>query len=60
MRCWTTQSVAARSWETSTTPPDEPTLIEVSFALVAMPLSPTVESLPTMMPAMCVPWPNES
>ena len=51
----TTQSIAAIICVTSTAPLDVPTLIEVSFAPGAMPLVPVAVSLPTMMPAMCVP-----
>ena len=48
------------TWDTSTTPPDAPTLIEVSFAPGAMPSRPVGGSLPTMMPARCVPCPYVS
>jgi hypothetical protein len=53
----TTQSIAAITCETSTAPLAVPTLTEVSLAAGAMPLVPVAVSLPTMMPAMWVPWP---
>jgi hypothetical protein len=56
-RCFTTQSTAAITCETSTAPLEVPTLIEVSRTSGARPLVPVAVSLPTMMPAMCVPWP---
>jgi hypothetical protein len=58
--CATTQSIAAIIWVTSTAPLAVPTLTEVSFAFGASPFVPVAVSLPTMMPAMCVPWPYVS
>src|SRR2546430_704250 len=57
LRCWTTQSIAAITWDTSTAPAAVPAFTEVIFALEAMPLKLTELSKPPMMPARCVPWP---
>jgi hypothetical protein len=46
--------------ETSTVPFAVPTLIEVSRTSGARPLVPVAVSSPTMIPAMCVPWPYVS
>src|SRR4051794_33360792 len=60
LRCATTQSIAAMTCVTSTAPLEVPSFSDVSFALGAMPLVPVAVSLPTMMPAMWVPWPYVS
>src|SRR5204863_3583613 len=60
LRCCTTQSMAASICETSTEPTAVPALTEVSFAPGASPLKLTEVSLPTMIPAMCVPCPYVS
>ena len=73
LRCWTTQSMAAITWETSTAPSGAATFMLSRRAPGAMPTklrfepcssdfgsSPTDGSRPAMMPAMCVPCPNWS
>ena len=57
VRFCTTQSMPAITWETSTAPLAVPSFTEVSLTPGAMPLVPLAVSLPTMMPAMCVPCP---
>jgi hypothetical protein len=60
LRFCTTQSIAAIIWDTSLAPVAVPTLTDVTFAFGDRPIVPVAGSLPTMMPAMCVPWPNVS
>ncbi len=64
LRCATTQSTAAMTCETSTAPSVVATLMLVRRAPGATPRRPGCSSdpgsLPAMIPAMCVPWPNVS
>ena len=70
--CWTTQSMAAMTWLTSAEPSPAPTLTLTTRASGATPTKPlllsatyarlevSAVSRPTMIEAMCVPWPNAS
>ena len=70
LRCCTTQSIAAMTWETSVAPPWSATLTLRILASGATPTKlsssdllvtvVTAASLPAMMPAMAVPWPKVS